>query len=165
MKDNKKGMYASQSGNTLETILVATLTTKGFKYLPYKVYIKTPQNHGDELLLKDVPYTTIYGHIGRTEFVLKSKKYNLEIRIECKWQQVSGSVDEKFPYLYLNCIEKIPEREIYIIIDGPGAKLGAVQWLKNACQNRLYSTKYYDEKNITIFTISEFLAWSNSTFR
>jgi hypothetical protein len=33
--------------------------------------------------------------------------------IECKWQQVSGSVDEKLPYLYLNCIEAMPEKNNY----------------------------------------------------
>jgi hypothetical protein len=50
----------------------------------------------------------------------------LEIGIECKWQRISGSVDEKFPYAYLNCIEAMPERDIIIVVDGGGAKQGAV---------------------------------------
>jgi len=51
-----------------------------------------------------------------TEFLLKSKEYNFNVRIECKWQQVSGSVDGKLPYLYLNSIEAMPESNIIIII-------------------------------------------------
>ncbi len=70
----------------------------------------------------NVPFTTIYQHGGNTEFRLISERYNMDIRIECKWQQVAGSVDEKLPYLYLNCIEAMPEKHIIIIIDGDGWK-------------------------------------------
>jgi len=60
----------------------------------------------------------------------------LQIRIECKWQQVKGSVDEKLPYLYLNTIEAMPENTIMILIDGAGWKTGAVKWLKDAVQQK-----------------------------
>ena len=38
-----------------------------------------------ELLLKNVPYDSIFGHRGRTEFVLVSEKLGLRLRIEAKW--------------------------------------------------------------------------------
>ena len=74
------------------------------------------------MLLKNVPFETIYGHNGNIEFVLISKKYELRIRIECKWQQSACCVGEKLPYLYLNSIEAMPEKDIMILIDGNGFK-------------------------------------------
>lgn len=164
MKENK-GAFATQSGHTLESIVITVLQAKGFQVVQYNKYIKTPEKFGDEILIRNVPYTTIYNHPGKTEFLLSSKKYNLKLRIECKWQQVAGSVDEKLPYLYLNCIEKIPETDILIIVDGAGAKKGPVQWLKSVCNNRLYVGQDNMNKNITVMSTAEFMAWANIKFR
>lgn len=120
---------------------------------------------GNELLLTDVPYDTIYQHSGKTEFLLKSERYNLEIRIECKWQQVAGSVDEKLPYLYLNSIEAMPEKHIVVVIDGNGWKTGAIPWLKEAAVNRKYTTSESPKKKIEILSLAEFMTWANTTLR
>ena len=45
-------------------------------------------------------------------------------------------MDEKFPYLYLNCIQAMPEREIILLIDGNGYKPGALAWLKQLLLRR-----------------------------
>lgn len=161
----KQGGLANSSGNTLERTVIGTLISKGFETVNYREYLKKPEKYGEELLLKNVPFTTIYEHSGNTEFLLSSKKYNLEIRIECKWQQSPGSVDEKFPYLYLNCIERMPEKNILIIIDGGGAKEGSVNWLKNAAKNKLYTNEHNKEKNVLVLSLAEFLIWANKTFR
>lgn len=160
---SKQGLYANQFGGTLETIVISVFKSKGFQVISYKEYQLNPEQ-GDNLLIKNVPFTTIYGHPGKTEFLLISKSNNLKMRIECKWQQVAGSVDEKFPYLYLNCIKAIPEKDILIIIDGAGAKKGSLQWLKEACKNKLFID---DDKckNIQIMSTMEFIAWVNETFR
>lgn len=164
MEAMKQGSLATGSGNTLEQTVTGTLLSKGFILINYREYIKNGKKCGEELLIKNVPYRTIYNHHGKTEFLLISRKYSLEVRIECKWQQASGSVDEKFPYLYLNCIEAMPERDIIIIIDGGGAKEGSVKWLKKAVEQNLYTEK--DRmKNIKIFNLVEFVKWANSTFR
>lgn len=70
----------------------------------------------------------------------------MEIRIECKWQQAAGSVDEKLPYLYLNTIEAMPENSIMILIDGAGWKAGAIQWLKDAVKQKKYTTEETKKK-------------------
>ncbi|MEQ8191790.1 MAG: PD-(D/E)XK nuclease superfamily protein [Candidatus Eremiobacterota bacterium] len=163
MTDKKQGSLATGSGNTLEQTITGTLLSKGFTPVNYGEYIKKKHNYGEELLLKNVPYKTIYGHDGKTEFLLKSRKYSIEVRIECKWQQASGSVDEKYPYLYLNCIEAMPEKDIIIIIDGGGAKEGAVKWLKKAAENHVYTANTI--KNIKVFNLVEFVKWANFTFR
>ena len=119
---------------------------------------------GDGLLLENIPFITVYEHPGNTEFLLISKKYDLTMRIECKWQQVHGSVDEKLPYLYLNTIEAMPERNIMILIDGAGLKAGAIAWLRNAVKKKKYTDESNKGKNILVFNLTEFFTWANKKF-
>ena len=137
---------------------------KKFEIVQYRDWKKSPEKYGSELLLLRAPYETIYKHKGVTEFLLKSKKYNKDIRIECKWQQVSGSVDEKLPYLYLNIIE-CPEKEAIVIIDGDGWKKGAIQWLRDAIAQKIYLTPANPEKVVRVFSLKEFVTWANKEFK
>ncbi len=159
-----QGGIANAQGRTLESLIISTLEQKGFRKIPFKEYAQGLNLYGDELLLTNVPYETIYGHQGKTEFKIQSKRHG-EYRIECKWQQSSGSVDEKFPYLYLNCIEKMPEANIIIIVDGQGAKPGAVNWLRQAVKFKLYTNESNRDKHIQVMNLAEFIAWVNQTFR
>jgi len=161
----EKGRYTNITGNQLEVAVQSVLLGKGFEIEMYRKWAKKPDNYGEELLLKNVPFTTIYGHGGNTEFLLISKKYNLKIRIECKWQQSAGSVDEKLPYLYLNTIEAMPEKDIMILIDGDGFKAGAKVWLRNAVKDKLYTTELNTDKNVMIFSLAEFFTWANITLQ
>ena len=133
--------------------------------LKYPEYIKNPDTHGNELLLRNVPFTTLYNGRGFTEFLLLSEKHDLKIRIECKWQQKTGSVDEKLAYVYLSCIEAIPENNIIILIDGAGFREGAIQWLKDVAGQRKYIPDDRPNKHVKIMNSTEFLTWCNETFR
>ena len=164
-KNITQGGTANSTGTTLEKTAIGTLTSKGFELVNYREYEKNPQKHGNELLLQNVPFKSIYNHHGNTEFLIVSQKYDCRIRIECKWQQVNGSVDEKFPYVYLNCLEAMPENDIIIIVDGGGAKQGAVDWLRKAAAGKLYTTPNTASKNIRVFNISEFIIWVNKSFK
>ena len=159
-----QGGLANSSGSTLEQTIVATLASKGFPVEFYRQWLKAPLLYPPDILLRNVPYETIYGHRGNTEFLLRSERYDLNVRIECKWQQSAGSVDEKFPYLYLNCVEQMPEQQIIIVVDGGGAKAGAVDWLRRACTERLYLTPD-NPKTITTMNLVEFITWANRMFR
>ncbi len=158
-----QGNKANSSGNTLEATIESTLVGKGFMPMKYREWEKNKKKYGAKLILKNVPFYTIYEHSGYTEFLLKDDTDNHDIRIECKWQQVSGSVDEKFPYLYLNCIEAMKEKDIILVIDGDGYKDGAIKWLKDAVKSRVYQ-KYDCEKNIRVFNLKEFIIWANTQF-
>ena len=160
----EKGTKGNITGNQLEVAVQTVLAGKGFDIQMYRKWNKNPQKFGNELLLKNVPFKTIYNHKGNTEFLLLSQEYNLKIRIECKWQQVAGSVDEKLPYLYLNTIEAMPEKDIIILIDGDGWKKGAKAWLKSAVTERKYTTENNNNKNIRIFSLADFFTWANNTF-
>ena len=159
------GSYANSSGGVLEGLVEHVLYKKGFAVVKYKDWLLKQDRYGDELLLKNVPYEGLYKHASTTEFVLLSQKYNLETRIECKWQQVSGSVDEKLPYLFLNCSEKMTEPHIIILLDGGGAKPGAVDWLREACDqfNRRESPTL--RRRIDLMNMTEFVQWVNSVFK
>ena len=160
-----QGGTANRQGRVLEKTIIPAFEARGFEIVKYSDWIKKPDKYGTEILLKHVPYTTIYGHRGYTEFLAQSKRYNLNHRIECKWQQSSGSVDEKFPYLYLNCIEAMPEPNIIIIAGGGGMKQGAIPWLKRVVLERRYLPIGAAQKNIQVFSIEEFLLWANQTFK
>ena len=160
-----QGTTANSQGRVLENTIIPTFEHRGFEVVAYSKWLKDPELFGRELLLRHVPYTTIYGHPGYTEFLLKSQHYDLNIRIECKWQQSSGSVDEKFPYLYLNCIEAMPENQIIIIAGGGGTKEGAIPWLKRAVSEKLYTTASTPQKQIEVFSLEEFLCWANRKLR
>lgn len=160
----KKGTKSNISGNQLEVAVKTVLCGKGFELVKYKNWHNNKEKYGTELLVENVPFTTVYGHKGKTEFLLISGRYNINMRIECKWQQVSGSVDEKLPYLYLNIIEAMPEKSVMILIDGGGWKEGAIRWLKDAVKQEKYTKNENESKVILVFNLSEFFAWANKTF-
>lgn len=74
--------------------------------------------------------------IYETEVKVDFLIYNPEVHdiggpriIETKWQQVGGSVDEKFPYLVQNIRTRYPHKTL-VLIDGDGFKDGAKKWLR-----------------------------------
>lgn len=157
--------YATSSGSTLEGQIISVLNRKGFTVCSYSQWQKDPDKYGSELLLKHVPFTNIYGQDAWTEFLLLSEKYNLKIRIECKWQQVRGTVDQKMPFTYLNSIERMPEEHVIIIIDGGGASVGSVAWLLTAIKNKKYYDSALPNKHVEMMTLAQFISWANRTFR
>lgn len=160
-----QGGTANTQGRILENTIIPTFEARGFEVIKYSDWKKKPDKYGSEILLKHVPYTTIYGHKGYTEFLAQSKRYHLNHRIECKWQQSSGSVDEKLPYLYLNCLEAMPEPNVIIIAGGGGMKKGAIPWLKRVVLGRSYFSEGIEEKNIQVFSLEEFILWANQTLK
>ena len=162
---NNDPLRSTASGSTLEGTVKSVFAGKGFEVIPYSKWFGDKSNYGGELLLTNAPYTSIYNHKAKTEFLLISEKKNLKIRIECKWQQVAGSVDEKFPYLYLNIIEAIPENYMIVIIEGDGFKPGAIEWFKKAIVEKKYTGEITKDKNISVMSLKQFITWANTTFR
>jgi len=180
------GGRANKTGKTLESIVTPTLTSQyGFEvwdYLRYKKVLesKTELLAGElpkRLLIKRAPFTTLYGSKGTTEFLLRAENVHSTpefpianppsqfiCRIECKWQQSAGSVDEKFPYLYLSCVEAMTESNIIILHGGGKYRVGAIEWLKNAVQTRKYVTPEMPQKNIRVLGIEDFMKWVSNAF-
>lgn len=55
---------------------------------------------------------------------------NIRLRIDIRIQNSSGSVDEKFPYLYINAATAHSDN-VLIILDGKGYKRLAKKWLRD----------------------------------
>ena len=157
------GYHANNSGKVLESIVESSLHAKGFSVVPYKEWSKDIGDYNNEVLIKNVPYESIYKHSSKTEFLMISDEFNICTRIECKWQQTSGSVDEKFPYLFHNCAEMMTEPHVIILLDGGGAKKGAIEWLANACKN--FNSDPTHNRVIDLMTSTQFLQWVNSKFK
>ena len=135
-----QGTKANKSGTRLEDkvekIILDNLTVVSRKYSKTK--------DRKNVLLKHVPYTNIYGSTRcRSEFVLCH--LDRKIRIECKFQESAGSVDEKLPYLYMNFTQSIPEEEAIIVIEGNGFKKGAKEWLRKKCAGTKVSVMSLEE--------------------
>ncbi len=145
---------AARFGGSLESLVQEAMERNGFVPVRHADWAADPGRYDGDLLLLDAPYTTIYGTRGRTEFLAVSPRLPGPTRIEAKWQQVSGSTDEKLPYLYLNAAD-FPEARVVIVIDGGGWRDGALAWLRRA------AAAAPEGKTIRVMDLAGFLAWAN----
>lgn len=147
----------TKTGANLELFVENLLIPQGYIKIPHKDWVKT-QDRTKKYLLTNVPYTSMYDTQCRTEFSIITP--NRDIRVECKWQQVSGSVDEKFPYLYYNAVHHFPEKEVILLIDGNGYKKKALEWLQESARIKRYHEN--SDKCIRVFQMSDFMSWVNT---
>lgn len=163
--DIKQGAQANKNGKVVERMLEPQFEDSGFKVLSYSDASKNPDliKTLDRYVLKNVPFTTIYGSEGKTEFVIYETKTERSIRVESKYQATAGSVDEKYPYMLLNAISQYPEKEVILIVDGGGYKPGSRQWLKTQLSSNWLNFKSSGKK-IRLMYIAEFVNWFNHEF-
>lgn len=127
------GGRANHTGNRLEGFVEDILKREGFQeFWDHKEQIfENRKAVGGKQYAKQVPCgTSIYETQRKCDFlVLNKEKFPDGLIIECKWQQSSGSVDEKYPLTLFNII-KIAVPTI-ILLDGGGYKPAAMKWLKD----------------------------------
>lgn len=149
-----KGKKANRHGHILKNKLEDLFEEQGYMVVPHSVY-KKKSNLPNKLVVKNFPFQSIYGHKGRTDFLLMNDKLGHRVRIDCRWQQSSGSADAKFPYMYLNCIFGYKESEVIFIIDGGGSQPRARRWLRKAADNHWLVDKEH-LKDIQVMTFAQF---------
>lgn len=115
----------------------------------------------DRFVVRNSTYITIYKQKGRSEFLVVDMVKNIKMRIEIKLQKTSGSVDEKFPYFYLNAATA-HDADVLIILDGGGYKYGAKKWLENMIEEEWL---LISEKKINIYNIVDGLKYIKETFK
>jgi hypothetical protein len=94
---------------------------------------------------------SIYGLPLNADFWIRGAPgYPNGLAIEVKWQQSTGSVDEKFPYLVFNIQQCYPCPAL-VIADGGGQRPGAIQWLRSQVEGNL----------LGVYSVTEFLVWAN----
>lgn len=127
------GRKANKTGNLLECFVEHALQAKGHtEFWDHKGQLfENRRVVGGKQYAKQVYCgKTIYDTDRKVDFlVFNQALFPDGLIIECKWQQVSGSVDEKFPFLLFNIIKTaVPA---VILIDGDGYRPAALKFLKD----------------------------------
>lgn len=145
---------ANRHGHILKNRLERLFEENGYRVVPHGVYKKSG-NLPDRLVVKNFPFQSIYEHRGRTDFLLMNDRLGRRIRIDCRWQQSSGSADAKFPYMYLNAVYGYKEAEVIFIVDGGGSQPRARRWLRRMADNR-WLVDESPPKDIRVMTLAQF---------
>ena len=147
-----QGTKANFTGEQLEGFIEDTLRRNNYEYVPLLSFDESVKVGSKPIYTRQYRLESIYGTPLKCDFILYHPEHYADcLIIEAKWQQSSGSVDEKFPYLVLNIREKYPCATI-VVIEGGGYRKGAIEWLR----------KQEDEKLVHVFNMAEFLKWSSS---
>ena len=127
---------ANAAGQTLEGVVSDLLARKGIDYHEQVT----------------VGERSIFGKRIRVDFlILPCVQFQAGLIIETKWQDVTGTAEEKLPYLWLNITGYYPYPTM-IVLDGSGFTSGAVDWIKG---------KIDGEKLIAVKSVQEFMSWCN----
>lgn len=123
-----QGAESNHTGSRLENAIESEFRTRGINVFPYSYKGEASDLFANRFLLCDVRYRGMYGCDCKSEFLFKDF-HGVDIRIECRWQESTGSVDEKYPY-FLENAKLVPEKEVWLVVDGGGARKEAVEWLR-----------------------------------
>ena len=159
-------MRAESTGSVAESTIRGVLTGRGYVELSAHQAAEAEPEAEQTAMFRDftrrprparlfVPQfpigASIYGLPLLTDFWVRGAPgFPDGLAIEVKWQQSTGSVDEKFPYLVLNIQQCYPCPAI-VVADGGGQRPGALHWLRGQVSGNL----------LGIFSLAEFLAWAN----
>lgn len=155
---NNGGQQANHSGNALERFVEHTLMERGYtEFINHKDQIFAMRNTIGGKQYSKQPHCgkSIYDTDRKCDFLIMNlEKFPDGLIIECKWQQASGSVDEKYPFTVHNIMKMgVPT---VILIDGGGYKKQALTWLKEQAGK--------ERALIGVYTMSEFQAVVNKGF-
>jgi hypothetical protein len=145
-EQKRQGQESNIAGKLLEEAIENAFKRRGILVTSYQSIGEGLDLFEKRMLIRNAPYKSIYGARSFSEF--QYRHANLRVRIECRSQQVAGSVDEKFPYLLMNAQAAMPEAFVWFVLEGIGARAKAIAWLKHqAIQTRA--------KTIRVLTLAE----------
>lgn len=123
------GQKANQTGSNLEGFIRSQLKRAGYDQVEPRHFKAAQCLHQPIFAEQYLCGKDIYGKPRKCDFILfRPAREQPNLIIECKWQQPSGSVDEKFPFL-VNTIESSGIDSI-VVLDGGGFSEGAARWLR-----------------------------------
>lgn len=152
------GKKANKNGKWLEKTISNLLTQAGYYELSSDERKKFLSENGSLDVTSEhrwfVEQVAIHRNIYDAKwkldfFIFNQEKYPDGLYIESKWQGTQGSVDEKYVFTVLS-LKDLPQPSM-LILDGGGARQGAIKWIKNQSRR---------SNQFTFFTFSEFLVWA-----
>lgn len=184
---NGKGK-AGKNGSAFESV-VHSLNDLGFKLFENSEVEKMEDDEKPlRYIAHDVPYNSLlkqksdeYGipkrnGKSRTEFVIVAKNAistpefptngPLTIRIECKWQEVSGTTSNKLMLTVADLQYGPPEKNIILLMDGNGFDETTHQLVQEWCEDGIHWKRApkSEPKNIRKMKLEEFINWANRAF-
>ena len=147
-----QGGKGNMTGRRLENHIELALQECGYvKIFEKNVSIRALENLTQPCYARQVNIgNSIYGTNLKSDFMLfHPQKWPMGLVIEVKWQQRSGTVDEKFPYLVMNIWSS--ELQTILILDGGGYREGAERWVRSMQKHNL----------LYVFSLVEFITWVN----
>jgi hypothetical protein len=152
------GRKAKRTGNQLEEFVEKALRDSGYtEFWNHKANAFANRAAiGGKQYLKQIPIgPTIYETVRKCDFLIINRPhFRDDLIIECKWQQIGGSVDEKYPLLLFNILKTgIPT---VVLLDGGGYKPAARQWLLDQVHPK--------GALIGVYTMAEFQKQVNNGF-
>jgi hypothetical protein len=138
------GGEANLSKRILESAIEQTFAERGVPSFQYSQQGTNGHLFHNQVLLKNVPFMTFTGKPSRSEFLYVHHRTGTRVRIECKYQSVGGSIDEKLFGLFHIARDYMPEPEIWIVLGGQGFRSHIVSWLR-------YEARRVEHKRIKVF--------------
>lgn len=141
---------ANFNGQQLENMINNHLRAIGLTYVTNTEFdFKRKNTYTTQLQIGSL---SILGKKIRVDFVISSiPQFKQGLIIESKWQQVPGSVDEKYPYLIENILIKYPVPTL-LVLDGGGYTDNLLQYLKSKRNGKF----------LNVFSMFEFQKWGNT---
>jgi len=141
---------ANYTGRILEKFIEDRLKERGYTFIE-RTKFKAAIHLQQPIYTKQFPIgTSIYGTQQYADFLLFHPQKHVKcLVLESKWQQIGGSVDEKFPYLVQN-IKRYPYPTI-LLLDGGGYKRDAEAWIRSQLGGNF----------LHVFSMKEFNIWAN----
>lgn len=111
-----------------------------------------------DALVTDPEVRTIYGtSLQRKNSLLIVQNKKAAVRLFVFDQNVSGSTDEKLPFMYLSALQA-EEDVVIFVVNGAGLRACAFDWLKSAIKSKLYQDPK-SSKKIWLKSFDEFAVW------
>jgi len=126
-----QGQEANHSGRSLERDVENEFAARDVPVLWHSISRNNLDMFAERQLIKRVPQRNWFSGYSHSEFVYHGPA-GLAVRIECKWQEHAGSVDEKAPAMKENAL-LAPEPVVWLILGGPGMRIGIRRYLHKQC--------------------------------
>jgi len=153
------GTKANKTGNRLQNFVETILKEHDYaEFWNYKHQaFDQRKSIGGKQYMTQLPVgKTIYDTERICDFFVVNKdKFPNDLIIECKWQQSTGSVDEKYAYLVFNIVKLgVPT---VVLLDGDGYKPAAKAWLKDQVNPKGALIAVWDMKEFSTAVNNGFL--------
>lgn len=123
------GRQANKTGNSLERFVAFILDDKGYQRIsPAREFFAFVSSKQPIYATQCIAGKDYYNRNWRVDFIVyHPEKWPNCLVIECKWQAISGTVEQKYPFV----VQSI-KKNIYpaiVILDGGGYSDEAKNWL------------------------------------